>query len=472
MKRFLSTFIVFLALFQAFSQSAKITYSGNCGYTLVERTNLRRYDNGKYTGLTSREVRSFIAPGSSPSSARKNPAQAKAQWYDGHFYVQEETLRSTKSVATGIHQEIASVFYIDSDGQMTMFQDNGYPAFRSFPSYTSQSLVPGDTWKAQAERAVDPLNKGVFTRMPIQVLYTFKGEENYKGEDVYRIEAMWQTNYGFSNLDRDFRGDSSLLKAMGGHKADIIVRKATGEAILIVDKVDETYHYNDGNQINFKGTITLFTEYPPAVDRSRLLPFLNRVATVKDGTAAGASFSSKGGTVSGSTASAKAGKAAAAAKNSEGKPSDSGKKADGGNSGSKSGKNSSQSSSAPAKNNLLVEQTEAGLRLSIRDIKFQPDSAQVLASESSRLDEIAAALKLAGENMLLVEGHTASIGKPAGEMQLSVQRAESVAGELAKRGIKATRFICKGWGGNKPVADNSTEEGRAQNRRVEITILE
>jgi outer membrane protein OmpA-like peptidoglycan-associated protein len=44
--------------------------------------------------------------------------------------------------------------------------------------------------------------------------------------------------------------------------------------------------------------------------------------------------------------------------------------------------------------------------------------------------------------------------------------------ELVKRGITAGRFIYKGWGGQKPLADNSTDEGRRLNRRVEITILE
>ena len=126
---------------------------------------------------------------------------------------------------------------------------------------------------------------------------------------------------------------------------------------------------------------------------------------------------------------------------------------------------------AAPKNNMLVEETSAGVRLSIRDIKFLPDSAQIVSGENSRLDDVAAVLKTV-PNQLLIEGHTASVGKPAGEQKLSVERAESIAAELVKRGISADRLICKGWGGIRPVADNSTDSGRAQNRRVEITILE
>ncbi len=126
--------------------------------------------------------------------------------------------------------------------------------------------------------------------------------------------------------------------------------------------------------------------------------------------------------------------------------------------------------SEPPKNNIVAEEVPAGIRLSIRDIKFVPDSAQVLPGEKERLDEIAKVLKLAPDSQLLVEGHTASVGKPGGEQTLSEQRAHQIAEELKVRGVNAV-FICRGWGGTKPVASNDTDKGRAQNRRVEITIL-
>ncbi|MEE0893447.1 MAG: OmpA family protein [Treponema sp.] len=60
----------------------------------------------------------------------------------------------------------------------------------------------------------------------------------------------------------------------------------------------------------------------------------------------------------------------------------------------------------------------------------------------------------------------------SGEMKLSVDRANAIVDALVKRGIARNKFITKGSGSTKPVADNSTPEGKAQNRRVEITILE
>ena len=476
------------------AQAVKLHYSGKGGYSLVERTNLRRYVNGKYVGLTSREVRSFVSPSEPPLMRfkAKGSVYENDQWYDGSFYVMEETLRNSQAAGAGIHEAVQSVFHISKNGQLTMYKDNGYPSFRSFPAYTAEKVSFGESWKAVAERSVDPLNKGVFTKIPMQVLYTFSGAETYKGQAVYRIKAIWQTYYDAQN--RDFGGDSSLQKARGGHKADIIVLQETGEPILTIDNVDETFFWIDGTQVNFKGTITLFTEFPPAFDSQRIMAALNRVATVKDGKTgqsvgkggsdkkfSGTEKSVSGGTVAGSgklTASDKK-TGADAVKTEKFVPDGIFDNFDKNETVAKNTKNTVSSGKTVLekvddvlpKNNIVAEEVSAGIRLSIRDIKFAPDSAQILSGESERLDEIAEVLKMAPNAQLLVEGHTASVGKPAGEQKLSEQRAHKIAEELKARGVKAGAFICRGFGGTKPVASNETNEGRAQNRRVEITIL-
>lgn len=469
------------------AQAVKLHYSGKGGYSLVERTNLRRYVNGKYVGLTSREVRSFVSPSEPPLMRfkAKGSVYENDQWYDGSFYVMEETLRNSQAAGAGIHEAVQSVFHISKNGQLTMYKDNGYPSFRSFPAYTAEKVSVGESWKAVAERSVDPLNKGVFTKIPMQVLYTFSGAETYKGQAVYRIKAIWQTYYDAQN--RDFGGDSSLQKARGGHKADIIVLQETGEPILTIDNVDETFFWIDGTQVNFKGTITLFTEFLPAFDSQRIMAALNRVATVKDGKTgtdkkfSGTEKSVSGGTVAGSgklTASDKK-TGTDAVKTEKFVPDEIFDNFDKNETVAKNTKNTVSGEKTVLekvddvlpKNNIVAEEVSAGIRLSIRDIKFAPDSAQILSGESERLDEIAEVLKMAPNAQLLVEGHTASVGKPAGEQKLSEQRAHKIAEELKARGVKAGAFICRGFGGTKPVASNETNEGRAQNRRVEITIL-
>ncbi len=67
-----------------------------------------------------------------------------------------------------------------------------------------------------------------------------------------------------------------------------------------------------------------------------------------------------------------------------------------------------------------------------------------------------------------IEGHTDNVGTPESNKKLSLSRAEAVMNALTAKGIDKSRLTVKGWGQEKPVADNKTEDGRAKNRRVEI----
>ena len=73
--------------------------------------------------------------------------------------------------------------------------------------------------------------------------------------------------------------------------------------------------------------------------------------------------------------------------------------------------------------------------------------------------------------MILVEGHTDSAGPDDYNMKLSQQRAESVTNYLIAQGIDSGRFTTKWYGESQPVGDNTTIEGKAKNRRVELVIV-
>ena len=121
---------------------------------------------------------------------------------------------------------------------------------------------------------------------------------------------------------------------------------------------------------------------------------------------------------------------------------------------------------------IEVTENDEGVRLSLRDIRFVANEATILPEERGRLDALAEALAAVPERSFLVVGHTADIGLPEAQQELSVRRAQTVVEELTRRGIDADRLIFEGRGGTEPVASNETEAGRAQNRRVEITVLE
>lgn len=465
-----------------------LKYNGSGSYVYIERTDVRRYDNGKYTGLVSREVRSFIAPTSVPSGGKISD-----RYYDGSFFIDEATKRNSREVNLGINGAVPSSFKISSDGILTMLVDNGYPSFRSFPAFTNQRISIGDKWQAKAERVVDPLNKGIFTKLPILVEYTYLKDELFHGEEVYVFSAQWATRYGISYWD--FAGDKDLKSAQGSHKATMYVSKKSGNALVVRDMVDETFIYNDGNIYSFKGSISMFTEYPPAYDKNNLIPALQRVASVSEkeikeilekpvnesswiesekkssGSIEKNDFESGANSRRNNSYAekkiAKNENQTYGAKNHPQKKKDS---ADEIQSKISAGKNSSSNSKSEKK--VIVENTAAGIRLTMQNLNFKPDSSELLPGENERLDQIAQVLKEVPDQMFLVEGHTASVGYEKGEMKLSVERANSVANALIQRGIPREKFICKGSGGTKPIADNSTPEGKAKNRRVEITILE
>ena len=120
-----------------------------------------------------------------------------------------------------------------------------------------------------------------------------------------------------------------------------------------------------------------------------------------------------------------------------------------------------------------VEQVEKGVQLRIQNINFEPDRAIILPNDRGRLDSIARALKQVDEDKtFLVVGHTADVGLPEGQQELSLERAKAVVDEMVDRGLPAGRFIFEGRGGTEPIGDNATAEGRARNRRVEITVLD
>jgi outer membrane protein OmpA-like peptidoglycan-associated protein len=102
------------------------------------------------------------------------------------------------------------------------------------------------------------------------------------------------------------------------------------------------------------------------------------------------------------------------------------------------------------------------------DIHFATGKAEILPESNPVIDEIVLLLKKRPDLRVGVEGHTDSTGSPAANKTLSDARAKAVAAAVAASGINPNRMEAVGYGQERPVADNRTEEGRAKNRRVEI----
>jgi outer membrane protein OmpA-like peptidoglycan-associated protein len=114
-----------------------------------------------------------------------------------------------------------------------------------------------------------------------------------------------------------------------------------------------------------------------------------------------------------------------------------------------------------------------GVILSLENIQFLPDSAVPLEGELEKLNRVVSLLKLYPDRDILVSGHTALAGTREGRMQLSLDRARTVAAYLKDElAIDDDRLMVEGRGADEPIAPNETAEGMRKNRRVEITILE
>lgn len=101
-------------------------------------------------------------------------------------------------------------------------------------------------------------------------------------------------------------------------------------------------------------------------------------------------------------------------------------------------------------------------------INFDTGKSVIKPESMPIVEQIAALMKAHADLKLGIEGHTDNVGTAASNKTLSEQRAKAVLDAVVKQGIAANRMTAVGWGQDKPIADNRTEEGRAKNRRVEI----
>ena len=104
-------------------------------------------------------------------------------------------------------------------------------------------------------------------------------------------------------------------------------------------------------------------------------------------------------------------------------------------------------------------------------VTFDVDSSAVKPEFRNTLNDVAATLVQYESTYIDVYGHTDSTGSDAYNQTLSERRAQSVSSYLSTRGVQSARLASRGFGESQPVASNTTEDGRAQNRRVEIRIV-
>jgi outer membrane protein OmpA-like peptidoglycan-associated protein len=120
--------------------------------------------------------------------------------------------------------------------------------------------------------------------------------------------------------------------------------------------------------------------------------------------------------------------------------------------------------------NFQLQPIEVGTTVNLRSVLFEQSKTSLLPESFAELDLIVSFLKDNPSVQIELSGHTDNRGVPFQNVKLSQGRVDTVKEYLISKGIDKKRISGKGYGGNKPIASNTTEETRRLNRRVEFTI--
>jgi hypothetical protein len=227
--------------------------AGEAGaYTLIERSDWSRYDNGKYLGHVYREVRASITP----------EDHGGARIYRGNFMVMEETLRNMQQSARGVDAVTPVSFTVSRSGEVDIENDQGFPSLRGFPTFPAAPVKSGDKWQARGIRAVDPLNQGSTVLVPLIAEYQYQGTETYQNTEVHRISAVYASRYQGGGVRTVGAGGApaEFTQVQGTHKVDILLRVSDGLPLLMRDNLDETFTWADGSTVRFRGFTLTFGE--------------------------------------------------------------------------------------------------------------------------------------------------------------------------------------------------------------------
>jgi len=419
------------------AQTALEPFSPPAGHIIVvERSDFSRYEDGRYIGHLYRESRLDLSVEAAAGGSLR---------YDGEALVLEETLRDERAVARRLDTLIPVVFSVEADGAVRFIKDDGYPILRGLPDSPPTPALPGQRWTGEGTVVVRPRAGSPATRIAVLVEYEYLGPTTYATLPAASIRARYAIRY----RGADRLGDPALTGASGARTADIVVDARDGATLFIRETVDETFTYSGGPAVRLKGFILHFHRGSLPAERDRIASILGPAAPATGTAAVTEPAVGVAGAQSGTGA--------------------------GGAAGSGAGPAAMPPSALPPgidPGAFEVAEGKRGVILLLYDLRFVADGDQLLPDERGRLDAIADALKRIPERSFLVEGHTADLGRPAGQNELSERRARRIVDEMVARGLPASRFVYRGLGADQPIAPNDTEANRARNRRVEITILD
>jgi outer membrane protein OmpA-like peptidoglycan-associated protein len=122
--------------------------------------------------------------------------------------------------------------------------------------------------------------------------------------------------------------------------------------------------------------------------------------------------------------------------------------------------------------NLQLRQTESGVVVTLGDVLFETGETELREEAMASLVEVVDLLQSEPDKDIRIEGHTDSTGDSETNLEISARRANAVFDALVSLGVDRERFTTAGMGEDFPIASNDTDEGKAQNRRVDVILLD
>ncbi|MFA6936917.1 MAG: OmpA family protein [Treponema sp.] len=356
--------------------------------------------------------------------------------HDVSFMTTENSVGAKTGTKFKWGDEYRSIFTRDAQGAYTISDEYFMPVVRDVPVFPKKEIAPGDTWTANGEEAHD-LRRGFGLEKPYKIPFT--ATYTYLGTVAKKTTDKKELSYAASSVSNP--SDKT---------------KTTSEKTLYVFKVKYSLYYDSPAT---SGTYGSYSDYPASTmgfsdqtiywdnDKGAIDHYHENFRILIE-TSYGNLFEFRG------TAHAEVTEFVQT------------------NTDENVAKVQDQVKNLGI-DDVTVKQSDKGLTLSIENIKFKADSSELLDSEKEKIQKIAKILSSYPDNDILVNGHTALAGTEKVRQLLSEERAQSVADYLIELGVKDKYHIfTQGFGATQPIASNSTESGKAKNRRVEIIIMD
>ncbi len=335
---------------------------------------------------------------------------------NGIFMVSESNTLAGTGQRFPWSEEIKSEYWRDKNGVYEISDSYFMPIIRDMPHFPDRELKPGDTWTAQGYEAEDlrrePFSIAQPFKVPFVATYTYERDEDGVTSDSTHTKKTFQVisvRYSIS------------------YETPAKTNPTSDYPVSTMGTINRTIYWD-----NDKGQIDHADEQFRIIMETYLGNMFDFIGTTHDECTEFQRTSTE-----------------------------------------KAVKEVQEKVQQMGLENVTVEKSDKGLKISIENIQFLPNSAVLEDSEKIKLSALAKIIEGYPDNDLLINGHTARSGTEESCQQLSEERAGSVANYLIDLGVKDKYHIFSlGSGSRVPIATNKTKEGMAKNRRVEITILD